>query len=198
MDNGNSLRSSSPGKRRRKEEDSLSGQSASRTGSIVMSERTVLTATGSVKRTVSPSRHLTELRTARPSISLSPITMPHKPLSNDAMERMGRLRRRLGNALKGGYIPVGLKAAIEQDPDFRLSIAMDPIGEEAFDHEDKRTLADFVLVDTLQQVKKIFQGATLCTRFGRDENAWCFNVVWPLIELAIKFHGKDKWQPESV
>ena len=104
----------------------------------------------------------------------------------------------MGNALEGGYIPVGLKAAIEQDLDFRLSIAMDPIGEEAFNHEDKRTLADFVLVDTLQQVKKIFQGATLCTRFGRDENAWCFNVVWPLIELAIKFHGKDKWQPESV
>ncbi|KAF2191734.1 hypothetical protein K469DRAFT_556144 [Zopfia rhizophila CBS 207.26] len=198
MDNGNPLRSSSPSKRRRKEDDSLPGQSASRAGSVVVSERTILTATGSAKRTSSPSRHLTELRTARPSISLSPITMPPKPLSDDTMTRLGRFRRRLGNVLKGGYIPGGLKDAIEQDPDFRLSVTMEPIDEEAFDHEDKRTLADFALVDTLQQVKKIFKGAILCTQFGRDENAWCFSVVWPLIELAIKLHGKDKWQPESV
>ncbi|KAH8710252.1 hypothetical protein GQ44DRAFT_776622 [Phaeosphaeriaceae sp. PMI808] len=75
---------------------------------------------------------------------------------------------------------------------------MEPIDEEASDHRDKRTLADFALLDTLQQVKKIFQGATLCTQFGRDENTWCFSVVWPLIELAIKLHGKDKWRPESV
>ena len=70
----------------------------------------------------------------------------------------------MGSALKGGYIPGGLKHAIKQDPDFRLS------DEEAFDYEDKRTLADFALVDTLQQVKTIFQGATLCTQFRRDEN----------------------------
>jgi hypothetical protein len=48
---------------------------------------------------------------------------------------------------------------------------MEPIDEEAFNHEDKRTLADFTLLDILQQVKKIFQGATICTQFGRDENA---------------------------
>ncbi|KAH8726728.1 hypothetical protein GQ44DRAFT_156821 [Phaeosphaeriaceae sp. PMI808] len=88
MGNGSSLRSSSPSKRRRREDDSLLGQSASRTGSIVVSERTVLTAPSSAKRTPSLSRHLTELRTARPSISLSPITMPAKPLSDDAMTRL--------------------------------------------------------------------------------------------------------------
>jgi hypothetical protein len=124
--------------------------------------------------------------------------MPPKPLSDDAMTRLGRFRRRLDSALKGGYIPGGLKDAIERDPDFRLSVCMEPIDEEAFDYEDKRTLADFALVDTLEQVKKIFQGATLCTQFGRDESAWCFTVVWPLIELAIKLYGKDKWRPESV
>ncbi|KAF2254344.1 hypothetical protein BU26DRAFT_136771 [Trematosphaeria pertusa] len=197
MDN-NPLRSPSPSKRQRKEDNFPSGQTASRSSSVVVSERTILTATGSAKRTSSPSRHLTELRTARPSILLSPITMPPKRLSEDAMTRLGRLRRQLGSALKGGYIPVGLKDAIEQDPDFRLSLSMEPIDEEAFDHEDTRTLADFALVDTLQQVKKIFQGATLCTQFGRDENAWCFSVVWPLIELALKLHGNDKWRPESV
>jgi hypothetical protein len=114
------------------------------------------------------------------------------------MTRLRWLRRQLGSALKGGYIPGGLRDAIEQDPDFRLSISMEPIDEEAFDHTDKRTLADFALADTLQQVKKIFQGATLCTQFGRDKSAWCFNVVWPLIELAIKLHSGEKWRPESV
>ena len=83
----------------------------------------------------------------------------------------------MGNALKGGYIPGGLKDAIVQDPDFRLSLSMEPIDEEAFDHEDKHTLADFALVDTLQQIKRIFQGATLYIQFGRDENAWCFSVA---------------------
>ena len=176
----------------------MCGRSASRTGSVVLSERTVLTATGGTKRTSSPSRHLTELRSAQPSISLAPITMPPQPLSDDAMARLGWLRKQLGSTLKGGYIPGGLKDAIEQDPDFRLSLSMEPIEEEAFDNEDKRTLADFALVDTLQQVKSIFQSATLCTQFGRDENAWCFSVIWPLIEFAIKLHGKDKWRPESV
>jgi hypothetical protein len=81
MDNSNPSRSSSPSKRRHKEDD-LPGQSASRTGNVVLSERTVLTATGSTKRTSSPIRHLTELRTARPSISAttrqqSPGSTPH-------------------------------------------------------------------------------------------------------------------------
>jgi hypothetical protein len=53
-------------------------------------------------------------------------------------------------------------------------------------------LADFALVDTVKQAKGIFQNATLCTQFGKDENAWCFGVIWPLIELIIKLHGKDK------
>lgn len=52
------------------------------------------------------------------------------------MARLGWLRKQLGNALKGGYIPRGLKDAIEQDPDFRLSLSMEPIEEEAFDNED--------------------------------------------------------------
>jgi len=124
--------------------------------------------------------------------------MPFKPISNDAVARMGRLRMKLSRSLRGGYIPGGLKDAIEQDLDFRLSMSMDPIDEEAFDHEDKRTLADFTLTDILQQVKRIFQSATLCTKFERDENAWCFSVIWPLIDLAIKLHGKDKWRLESV
>ncbi|RMZ71957.1 ribonuclease h [Pyrenophora seminiperda CCB06] len=198
IDNDNTPRSSSRTKRRRKHDDSLSEQSASRTGSIVLYDRTVLTAISSAKRTSSPGRDLILLRNARPSISLSSMTMLPKPLSEEAMTRLGQLRGQLGSALKGGYIPGGLRDAIEQDPEFQSSLSMQPIDEEAFDHTDRRTLADFALADTLKQVKNIFQSATLCAEFGRDENAWCFNVVWPLMELAIKLHGGNKWRPESV
>ncbi|KAF1968775.1 hypothetical protein BU23DRAFT_540797 [Bimuria novae-zelandiae CBS 107.79] len=192
-----SSRGSSPGKRRRQNNDNLSMQSISQSGSIAVSDRTVLTAPASAKRSTSPSRYLTQLRTARPPISLSPITMP-PPLPDKVKIRLGKLRRRLGDTVKGAYIPAGLKKAIEQDPEFHLSLSMEPIDPEAFDYDDKRTLADFSLAYTIQQVKSIFRDATLCTQFGRDENAWCFGVVWPLIELAIKLHGKDKWRPESV
>ncbi|OCK73345.1 hypothetical protein K432DRAFT_410771 [Lepidopterella palustris CBS 459.81] len=54
------------------------------------------------------------------------------------------------NALKGGYILESLKDAIKQDPDFRLSVSIEPINKEAFNHKNKYTLADFTLVDTLQ------------------------------------------------
>ncbi|KAF1973269.1 hypothetical protein BU23DRAFT_554247, partial [Bimuria novae-zelandiae CBS 107.79] len=143
--------------------DDLSMQSTSRLGSIDVSDRTVLTAPASAKRSTSPSRHLTQLRTARPPILLSPITMP-PPLPD-----------------KGAYIPAGLKKAIEQDPEFRLSLSIEPIDPEAFDYDDKRTLADFSLAYTIQQVKSIFRDATLCTQFGHDKNAY-----------------KDKWRPEST
>ncbi|OCK74762.1 hypothetical protein K432DRAFT_397826 [Lepidopterella palustris CBS 459.81] len=74
---------------------------------------------------------------------------PDKPLSDDAITRLGRLRRRLGSALKGGYILGGLKDAIKQDPNFCLFVSIKPINEEAFNYKDKYTLADFALVDTL-------------------------------------------------
>ncbi|KAF1363471.1 hypothetical protein EJ07DRAFT_173284 [Lizonia empirigonia] len=198
MNDGQSTRSHSPSKRQRREEHSSCGRSASRPASIVPSERTTFTATSSAKRTASPSRYLTELRMAEPSVSLAPITMPPQPLSDDAMIHLGQLRRRLGDALKGKYIPGGLKDAIEQDSDFSLSLSMEPIEEEAFDYSDKRTLDDFALVNILQQVKRIYQSAALCAQFGRDENAWCFGVIWPLIELATTIHGKNQWQTESV
>ncbi|RMD39683.1 hypothetical protein DV735_g5444, partial [Chaetothyriales sp. CBS 134920] len=192
MDSGNPPRSCSPSKRRRKDVDSTSC-----TGSVVVSERTILTATGSAKRSFSPSRDLTALRTARPSISLCPITAPPKPPSDDMMARLGGLREQVRNAAKAGYIPGGLKDAIEQDPDLRVSLHMEPIDKEAFDYEDKRTLADFALVETMQQVKKIYQNAVHCSEQGKDENAWCFSVVYPVFEHAAKLDG-DRWQPESV
>lgn len=111
---------------------------------------------------------------------------------------MGPLRAQLAATLDGAYIPGGLKDAIERDPVLGSSLSMEPIEDKACNFEDKRTVHDLELLDLLQQVKEIFQSAILCSRFGRDENAWCFGVVWPLLKLAIRLHGKQKWRPESV
>jgi hypothetical protein len=124
--------------------------------------------------------------------------MPPHSLPEDIKKRVLKLRRRLGDPLKRAYIPAGLKDAIEQDPAFSQSLDMEPIDAEAYDYNDQRTPADFALADTLQHVRTIFHNATLCTQFGRDENAWCFGVIWPLIQLAIRLHGNNKWCAESV
>ncbi|KAL5372585.1 hypothetical protein DPSP01_013384 [Paraphaeosphaeria sporulosa] len=114
------------------------------------------------------------------------------------MEHLTRLRKRLRDCIQGGYIPGGLKEAIEQEPAFRMSLSMEPIDEGAFDYEDKRTLAHPTLVYMLQEVKDIYQSGELCTRFRRDQGAWPFTVFRPLIELVIKLHGKSKWRLENV
>jgi hypothetical protein len=96
------------------------------------------------------------------------------------------------------YIPAGLREAIETDVLFVPSLAMDPIDPDAYDHEDMRSASDPSLMDLLDRVKNIFQDACHCTEFGRDENAWCYRVVWPLMELAMKLYGNTKFKLESV
>ena len=108
----------------------------------------------------------------------------------------GRLSRRKG--LEISYIPAGLREAIESDVLFAPSLAMEPIDPEAYDHEDARPASHPLLVDALDRVKSIFEGACHCTEFGRDENAWCYRVVWPLVELAMKLQGNIKFKMESV
>ena len=66
----------------------------------------------------------------------------------------------------------------------------------AFDQSDKRTLAD--LRGTLEEVKRIYINARTCSELGRDENAWCLDVVQPLVHLVLKLHGNDKWWFQSV
>ncbi|KAF2468393.1 uncharacterized protein BDR25DRAFT_344352 [Lindgomyces ingoldianus] len=198
-------RDGSPKRRRGNDDNIAPAQSVSQVGVgsvLALSERTTLTATGTGgsgvvvdrKRSVSPSRHLTALRTAQPAITLGPITMHKTPLPKDVAVDIGKLRKRL--SARHGYIPAGLQEAICRDPVFLPSLDIDPIDEEEFDEADSQNAAE--LADTLRRVKTIFQNARLCTEYGRDENAWCFDVVYPLLELAIKLHGKDKWRCESV
>jgi hypothetical protein len=66
----------------------------------------------------------------------------------------------------------------------------------AFDRCDKRTLTD--LCDTLQEVKQIYINARTCSELGRDEDAWCMDVVQPLVRLVLKLHGNGKWWFQSV
>ncbi|KAF2463674.1 uncharacterized protein BDR25DRAFT_297831 [Lindgomyces ingoldianus] len=196
-------RNLSPKRQRVDIDDVLPAQSASQVGSISvvdLSDRTTLTAPQGSKRSSSPTRHLTELRTATPSITLSPFNQVKQPPPVDVAARINRLRSHLGcrKGLETCYIPAGLRQAIETDVLFVPSLAMDPIDPDAYDYEDTRQASDPSLVDMLDRVKTIFQDACHCTEFGRDENAWCYRVVWPLIELAMKLYGGAKFKLESV
>ncbi|KAH6621748.1 hypothetical protein C7974DRAFT_210334 [Boeremia exigua] len=84
MNNSDLASSSSPSNRRHKEDD-RPRQNASRTSSLVLSERTVLTATGSTKRSPSPSHRLEQLQTAQssdPARQYPPYSIPNNPDSD--------------------------------------------------------------------------------------------------------------------
>ena len=196
-------RTSSPKRQRVDTDDVLPTQSASQVGSISivdLSDRITFNAPQGSKRSSSPTRHLTDLRTATPSISLSPFNQVKQPPPADVAARLNNLRGRLSRreGLEIGYIPAGLREAIETDALFAPSLAMDPIDSEAYDHNDVRPVTHPSLVDALDRVRNIFQDACHCTEFGRDENAWCYRVIWPLIELAMKLHENSKFKLESV
>ncbi|CBY01212.1 predicted protein [Plenodomus lingam JN3] len=197
------LHDSSPKRQRIDTDGLLPTQSASQAGSISivdLSDCTTLTAPQGSKRSSSPTRNLTELRTATPSISLSPFNQVKQPPSASVSARINSLRGRLGRreGLEISYIPAGLRKAIESDTLFAPSLAMDPIDSEAYDHNDTRPASHPALVNALDRLKNIFQDACHCTEFGRDENAWCYRVVWPLIELAMKLDCNTKFKLESV
>jgi hypothetical protein len=44
-----------------------------------------------------------------------------------------------------------------------------------------------------EAVKTIYLNARDCQRENRDGNAWCDDVVRPLIQLAMKMYGNGKW-----
>lgn len=65
-----------------------------------------------------------------------------------------------------------------------------------FDSSDMRSAEELSTI--WEAVKAIFLDARDCKRGSRDENAWCDDVVRPLIQLAIKLHAKGKWWLQSV
>lgn len=51
---------------------------------------------------------------------------------------------------------------------------------------------------TLRKVKKIHKKALHCQTKGRDENAWCDDVVRPMVRLALRLYAKDRFSLQSV
>ncbi|KAF1840122.1 uncharacterized protein K460DRAFT_371339 [Cucurbitaria berberidis CBS 394.84] len=49
-----------------------------------------------------------------------------------------------------------------------------------------------------KKIKEIFLNARDCKNGGRDENAWCDDVVRPLVHLAMELYGNDRWWFQSV
>jgi hypothetical protein len=65
-----------------------------------------------------------------------------------------------------------------------------------FDHSDMRSHKE--LSAFWEEVKKIFLNARDCKNGSRDENAWCDDVVRPLVHLAMKMYGDDRWCFQNV
>jgi hypothetical protein len=49
-----------------------------------------------------------------------------------------------------------------------------------------------------EEVKKIFINARDCKDGSRDANAWCDDVVRPLVYLAMKMYGDNRWCFQNV
>lgn len=67
------------------------------------------------------------------------------------------------------------------------------IEHDTLDQDDKRTLAE--LSGILQRVKEIFTSANEGHQLGRDENAWCKDVVCRLIDLGLEL---QRWCFQNV
>jgi hypothetical protein len=65
-----------------------------------------------------------------------------------------------------------------------------------FDRSDVRSIEE--LSPLWNRIKTIFGNAHDCKDGGRDENAWCDDVVRPLIDLAMELYGGGKWWLQSV
>lgn len=109
---------------------------------------------------------------------------------------------RLEDGLDRGWIPGRLRQLIEEDADFGYQ----RIESHAWGGGTARSLSDLdvssqereALAYVLRKVKKIWMNARMCQARGRDENAWCMDVIQPLMKLAIRLEGKGKFWLQSV
>jgi hypothetical protein len=65
-----------------------------------------------------------------------------------------------------------------------------------FDRSDMRSAEEMLTI--WKEAKKIFLNARDCKDGSRDENAWCDDVVRPLVHLAIELYGGDRWWFQNV
>ncbi|KAF1962894.1 hypothetical protein CC80DRAFT_530789 [Byssothecium circinans] len=103
-------------------------------------------------------------------------------------KRSSSLTRETPIILRSAYPPVlveslnGLKEAPPEHAE-RLGLAAD------LDRNDTRSAEELSTI--WNEAKKIFLNARDCKDGGRDENAWCDDVVRPLVHLAIEFQSQS-------
>jgi hypothetical protein len=85
---------------------------------------------------------------------------------------------------------------LEEEPAFQPALVHEPIDDDACDESDERPAGLCALV--VNRAKAVLQGTQLCTTYNKDENAWCLDVVIPLLDLALVLHGRDTFRRESV
>jgi hypothetical protein len=111
--------------------------------------------------------------------------------------RVSKVMERLEDGLDKGWIPKQLQILIEEDHDFGFQ----RIERNAWDERTANDMDDEAQVEaanTLRKVKKIWRNARVCELQGRDENAWCIDVILPLVKLALKLEGRGKLILQSV
>ncbi|KAF2740307.1 hypothetical protein EJ04DRAFT_572164 [Polyplosphaeria fusca] len=150
-------------------------------------------------RANSPSRdNITALASASPPT----IVELSSGLKTPPPRRVREVIERLEDELDRGWIPDRLRELIEEDTDFGYQ----RIESHAWGDGTPRSRSDpnvdsedgEALAYVLRKVKKIWLNARICQARGRDENAWCMDVVQLLIKLAIRLEGKEKFWLQSV
>jgi hypothetical protein len=197
-DHSQDMHRGSPKRRKGDDDDIVPGQSMSHAGNIFeLNERITLSSlSAGSKRPASPTRQMVQLRTARPPILQDSLSKPSLQVPADVAPRLRALRQRLGRGLTSRFIPACLRSVLETEPDLQSALAVEPIDDDAYDENDERPANQCALI--VDRVKDVWQGAMLCTEHRMDENAWCQEVVIPLLDLALILHGRRSFRRASV
>lgn len=73
---------------------------------------------------------------------------------------------------------------------------MDDVPDRAFNLADERDEND--LGDLLKSLEAILKRARECDMYGQDENAWCIEVIQPLMACGLALSETNILQLKSV
>ncbi|KAE8150278.1 hypothetical protein BDV25DRAFT_172276 [Aspergillus avenaceus] len=166
----------SPSKRQRTDVDD-SDQRTTNASEISISDRTKFrsSASNNTSRQTSPARDIfNQLRLAKPAIICEPQStgfIPNTVLS---------LRKRLTDGFGQKVIPRAFESRIR---------ASDPAGAEDIPDSayfDSAHMSDAVIDALWSEIEEVRIEARHCDMFGKDENAWCLDVVQPVLRSSLK------------
>jgi hypothetical protein len=186
-------RNQSPSKRARLDDDALSEKSNSMASDpLTLDARSTfslpISQASKTRRPSSPSRETeANLRYANPPIRTEPLNGVRDPIPQRVREMMDRLQP--DNVER--WVPASLEESIMMDSELGLQ----QISKRAWNHDDTDLAVD---QSTLEVVKDIFLCARHCAENGRDENAWCAEVVRPILQLALRLSNTADLMVQSV